>query len=94
MSDIQIRQSTPNYMLEFHKDGKKVGAFDFSEGKMNFEGDLSESGKIFVDWVLEAFKQRLEEEREATKEKAAKVCEEYQDPFCGAAMAEAIRSMK
>jgi hypothetical protein len=35
-----------------------------------------------------------EKGKDETKEKAAKVCEEYQDPFCGAAMAEAIRSMK
>ena len=52
----------PNYTLSFHnKDHKMVGTFDFNEGKMHFEGDVTESGQIFVDWIVQAFKQRLDD---------------------------------
>jgi hypothetical protein len=60
----------PNYSLTFHnKDHKKVGSFDFNEGVMNFEGDVTESGQIFVDWVVNAFKQRLDDAVRAERKK-------------------------
>jgi hypothetical protein len=61
ISKCNITALKPNYMLSFHNEGKQIGTFDFNDGKMHFEGELSESGKVFVDWVLGAFKQRLDD---------------------------------
>ena len=85
----------PSYMLSFNKEGKQVGTFDFNEGKMHFEGELSESGKVFVDWVLGAFKQRIDDAILAEREACAKVCEQTNDgtPYnLAEACAEAIRA--
>lgn len=68
----------PSYTLSFHdKDNKMVGTFDFNEGKMHFEGDVTESGKIFVDWVVESFKQRIKDAVDAEREACAKVADEW-----------------
>jgi hypothetical protein len=72
-----------NYMLAFHKEGKQVGTFDFNEGKMHFEGDVSESGEIFVDWVVNVFKQRIEDAVKAERE----ACIELTDSSCQCAWA-------
>ena len=59
----------PSYMLTFHNDKyERVGAFDFNEGKMHFEGDVTESEKIFVDWVVAAFKGRIDDAVAAERE--------------------------
>ena len=73
---LTFTQSKPSYMLTFHKEGNKVGSFDFNEGQMHFEGDVSESGQIFVDWVLSSFKQRINDAVLAEREACAKLCEE------------------
>ena len=73
---LLVGNTHPNYMLHFHKEGKEVGSFDFNEGKMHFEGELSESGKVFVDWVLGAFKQRLDDAVKAEREACAIVCDD------------------
>ena len=75
ITDCTIKPLDPSYMLHFHKEGKEVGSFDFNEGKMHFEGDLTESGQIFVDWVIGVFKQRLEDAVKAEREACAKVCD-------------------
>jgi hypothetical protein len=79
ITDCTIKPLDPSYMLHFQKEGKDVGWFDFKEGKMHFEGELTESGQIFVDWVIEAFKQRLEDAVKAEREACAKVCEQSDD---------------
>jgi hypothetical protein len=92
---LLVGNTHPNYMLHFHKEGKEVGSFDFNEGKMHFEGELTESGKIFVDWVIGAFKQRLDDAILAEREACAKVCEQTNDgtPYnLAEACAEAIRA--
>ena len=73
IGSLSITQPKPNYMLTFHKEGKAVGTFDFNEGQMHFEGDVSESGQIFVDWVLSSFKQRIEDAVKAEREACARV---------------------
>jgi hypothetical protein len=78
----------PNYMLHFHKEGKEVGTFDFNEGKMHFEGELSESGKVFVDWVLGAFKQRIDDAVLAEREACAKLCFEMWEKWMDADLSE------
>ena len=72
---VSITQPKPNYMLTFHNEGKAVGSFDFNEGRMHFEGDVSESGQVFVDWVLNAFEQRIRDAVQAEREACAKLCE-------------------
>ena len=58
----------PNYNITFHRvvEGRNedvIGKFDFNGPELVFEGDAAESAKVFVDWVANAFKGRLEEER-------------------------------
>jgi hypothetical protein len=94
-SQFSFTASKPNYMLSFHNGGKQIGTFDFNDGKMHFEGELSESGKVFVDWVLGAFKQRLDDAVLTEREACAKVCEQTNDgtPYnLAEACAEAIRA--
>jgi hypothetical protein len=74
-----LRATKPSYMLSFNKEGKQVGTFDFNEGKMHFEGELSESGKVFVDWVLGAFQQRLDDAVLAEREACAQVAQDESD---------------
>jgi hypothetical protein len=90
-----LRATKPSYMLSFNKEGAQVGTFDFNEGKMHFEGELTESGKVFVDWVLGAFKQRIDDAVLTEREACAKVCEQTNDgtPYnLAEACAEAIRT--
>ena len=73
----QITQLKPSYILAFHNHGKEVGSFDFNEGRMHFEGDVSESGKVFVDWVIKSFQQRIDDAVKAEREACAKICDEF-----------------
>jgi hypothetical protein len=95
---ILLMPTTPNYMLTFNKEGKQVGSFDFNEGKMHFEGDLSDSGQIFVDWVLDAFKRRVDEvakaERNKTLDEIAKKIGEMPFGDTAASFAVWIREQK
>ena len=70
-----IQAPKPSYMLCFHKNNQQVGFFDFNEGKMHFEGDLTESGKVFVDWILNSFQERIDAAVAEEREACAKVCE-------------------
>lgn len=71
----------PSYTIAFHdKDQKRVGSFDFNEGRMIFEGDVNESGQIFVEFVLNSFKQRIDDAVKAEREACAKLCDELQAP--------------
>ena len=73
---LTFTQRKPTYMLTFHKEGNKVGSFDFNEGRMHFEGDVSESGQIFIDWVLSSFKQRIDDAVLAEREACIKIVED------------------
>lgn len=73
-SQLSFANPKPNYMLTFHnKDQVNVGSFDFNEGRMHFEGDVTESGQIFVDWVISAFKQRVTDAVKAEREACAEL---------------------
>ena len=39
---------------------KQVGSFGIKDGKLTFDGDVSESGKIFVDFICESFDERIQ----------------------------------
>ena len=91
----------PNHNMTFHnQDGKHVGTLDFNGPEMVFTGDADESVKVFFDFIANAFKARLEQERADEREACAKVCEEriefwqrddgrrYEDEYCAAAIRE------
>ena len=40
--------------------GDELGRFFEDEGKLKFEGNLDESGKIFVDFLIRSFSERVE----------------------------------
>ncbi len=75
-----LNNPKPNYLLRFAKGDKTVGIFDFDGKAMRFEGDLTESGKLFVNWVLGEFQQRIDDAVKAEREECAKVCESVK-PF-------------
>ena len=45
--------------LEFRDQNGIIGQFKEVNGKFTFEGELEESGRIFVDFVLKTFEQRI-----------------------------------
>ena len=51
-----------NYNITFHQDNKEVGRLDFNGPEMTFEGDMAESARLFLQFVAQSFKGRLEEE--------------------------------
>jgi hypothetical protein len=61
----------PNYNITFHNNleaggsGTRVGRMDFNGPEFVFEGDAAESAKVFMDCVANAFRGRLQDERQA-----------------------------
>jgi putative endonuclease len=51
-SDILIQFNSPT-------DGRLLGQFKEESGKLTFEGDVSESGKLFTDFIVKSFNERL-----------------------------------
>jgi hypothetical protein len=67
----------PNHNMTFHnQDGKHVGTLDFNGPEMTFTGDMDESAKVFFEFIANAFRARLEQERADEREACAKMCEE------------------
>ena len=92
---LALADFKPNYMITFHdKDHKKVGSFDFNDGRMVFEGDVNESGQVFVDWACNAFKQRIDDAVKAEREACAKLADEWvcAYPHPSTFIAESIRA--
>jgi hypothetical protein len=50
------------------------------------------NGQKIIEMVEQEWRDRLEAAVKAEREACAKVCEAYQDPFAGNAMADAIRA--
>jgi hypothetical protein len=42
----------PNYNVSFHTNNGMIGALDWNDGVMKFEGDADESAKVFFDNVI------------------------------------------
>lgn len=80
---LSVQAPKPNYMLSFHRNELQVGFFDFNKGKMHFEGDVTESGKVFVDWVFNAFQERIDAAVAAEREACAKLCDEVNNEYGG-----------
>ena len=70
---LQVANFKPNYNITFHRDNKEVGKFDFNGPEMVFEGDAAESAKVFIECVANAFRGRLEEEREAGRKESQEI---------------------
>jgi hypothetical protein len=67
----------PNHTITLsNKDNKEVGKLDFNGDKLKFEGDVEESAKIFFDFLLSTFNQRIEEIREESFRKSWDMFEE------------------
>ena len=70
----------PNHNISFHnQDGKQVGTLDFNGPEMVFTGDADESAKVFFDFIANAFKARLDQERADEREAVAKWLEDEKD---------------
>jgi hypothetical protein len=70
--NLSIRETKPNYNITFNRDNKQVGVLDFNGPEMTFSGDMDESAKAFLDWVANAFKGRLDQERADEREQGQK----------------------
>lgn len=76
-TDNPISLFEPNYTVYFcNKEHKEVGNFDFNGDKLKFEGDVEESTQVFINFLLSAFNQRIEE----IKSEAIKEYKEQFDP--------------
>lgn len=80
----------PNYTIRFrHQDGREVGCFDFNGDQMVFTGNADEAAKVFIDYAMMYFQQRLRDEREACAQICDKLNELWPDeggtPGCCAA---------
>jgi hypothetical protein len=57
------------YTITLNKEDKVMGELDFNGDKLKFEGDVEESAKVFFDFLLSTFNQRIEEiKKESYKE--------------------------
>jgi len=49
------------YTITLNKEDRVMGKLDFNGDKLKFEGDVEESAKIFFDFLLNAFNERIKE---------------------------------
>jgi hypothetical protein len=75
IGELSYINQPPNHTLQFHKEGKAIGTFNFNGDKMDFTGDVTESAKVFIDFVARTFHGRLLEERKKQIEIDAGICE-------------------
>lgn len=60
MSELQFPK--PNHSIQFYQDDKVTGTLDFNGPEMTFEGDMAENARLFLQFVAQSFKGRLDEE--------------------------------
>ena len=53
---------TPDYNMCFTKGGKQIGKLDFNGPELIFTGDLAPSARVFLDYLAQCFRTRLEQE--------------------------------
>ncbi len=58
-------------------DDKTLGTLDLSGPEMVFTGDAEESAKVFMDFVVKQFGDRLKQEREAEREACAALFDDH-----------------
>lgn len=91
---IGILDLKPNYNMTFHNGGKQVGELDFNGPEMVFNGDMNESAKVFFDFIAQAFRARLEQERADERVACAKVCDSFQARGVGMQPAECAGAIR
>ena len=65
----------PNYNVTFNNKDGEVGRLDFNTDTMKFTGKADESAQRMLDWLAEAFKQRLLQERQQEYQRCLKLVE-------------------
>ncbi len=48
-------EQRPTFNLTFDLDGKTIGKFWYEDHQLKFEGDVDESAKIWIDFVISKF---------------------------------------
>jgi len=57
----------PSHSIFFYKDDKEMGILDFNGPQMTFDGDMEESAKLFLQFLVQSFNQRLIQERDTER---------------------------
>ena len=52
---VVFRGEKPAFNLTFDLDGKTIGRFWYEDKQLKFEGDVDESAKIWIDFVISKF---------------------------------------
>jgi hypothetical protein len=65
----------PNYNVTFSNTNGEVGRLDFNGDTMKFIGKADETAQVLFDWLAEAFKLRLLEERKREYDRCVKLVE-------------------
>jgi hypothetical protein len=66
----------PNYNISLSNPQGWVGELDFNGPELKFRGNVEASAEIFLDWVAECFKSRLQQERRQERERCLKAVEQ------------------
>jgi hypothetical protein len=66
----------PSYNITMSNNAGQVGELDFNGPELKFRGKAEESAQVFMDWLAECFKGRLQEERRQERERCIKAAEE------------------
>ena len=62
-ANLSIELPKPNHNITFtNAEGFQVGTLDFNGPGLSFEGVADESAIVFMDWIANAFSQRLKDE--------------------------------
>ena len=60
-STIGNNNLTPRYLSFSGEDNKEIGRFDPSGDRLVFIGDVEESTKVFIEYLLQGFNSRIEQ---------------------------------
>lgn len=66
----------PKYNIIMSNNAGQVCALDFNGPELKFTGNAEEGAKVFIDWVAEVFKERLEQERRQERERCIQMLKE------------------
>jgi hypothetical protein len=55
IEDFNVLRGRPDFNITFDLDGKTIGKFWYEDKQLKFEGEVSESAQVWVDWVIAKF---------------------------------------
>jgi hypothetical protein len=64
------------YNITMSNNAGQVGELDFNGPELKFRGKADESAQVFMDWLAECFKGRLQEERRQERERCIQMLKE------------------